>query len=134
MVATEVWVPSSVISSQRPPSRGLHQDLLDRLLADAKVVGPPARQTAGKDVERVRNRCVDANFFANGCYDDRLVHSFTPSSLVGFFCLQLKGLQRIAPKAVEPFAQFHQALPPKRIDPAHALAALLDQAGVFQNL
>jgi prophage maintenance system killer protein len=108
-------------------------NLLNGFLADAVVEWPPARKTAGEDFERVGNRCLHANGFAHGRDDGDVIHSSTPFGFVGFFRFHLESLQRIAPKTVQPFAQFHQTFPPQRINPAHAFAAFFDKASVFQN-
>ena len=56
----------------------LHQHLLNRFLADAVIVRPPAREAAGEDVEGVRDRRLHAHCLADRLYDGRGAHSSTP--------------------------------------------------------
>src|SRR6516164_11442400 len=114
-----------------PAEPRFHQDFLDRLLADAMIMGPPTGEPAREDFEGVRDRYLDVDGLAHGRDDSRLVHSLAPSRSVGFFRFQLERLQRIAPETVEPLAQFVQALSPHGVNPAHALAPLRDEPGVF---
>ncbi len=51
-----------------------------------------------------------------------------------FFHFLLERRQGVVPEGVEPVTQFHQAFAAQRINPAHAFAAFLDQACVFQRL
>jgi len=53
---------------------------------------------------------------------------------MGLFGFQFEGLQGIAPKTVQPGAQLHQTFALERINPAHAFAAFVDEAGVLQDL
>src|SRR6266852_2732179 len=62
--------------------RRLHQHLRDRLLADAVIMRPPARQSAGEDFEGVRDRRVDANGLAHRRDDDPFVHFFLSGLLL----------------------------------------------------
>jgi hypothetical protein len=56
------------------------------------------------------------------------------SRFVRFFDFKLERFERIAPEAVEPLAQFVQALSPHGVNPAHDLASLRDKPGVFEHL
>jgi len=77
---------------------------IESILADAVIVRPPARQTAGEHFERMGDRRLDGHGFAHRGDDGHLIHSLAPCRLVGFFGLQLERLQRLAPKTVQPFA------------------------------